>query len=490
MLDDSRESFQHNREQPRGARMVQTDFDVGIIGGGPAGGSMAAYLAKAGVNCVVFEGDLFPRQHVGESLVPSSTRIFKDLDFLPVMEQYRFPHKYGAVWTAPTENARAYQHDWEGLEADSAADVRFEERDQEGVDQIYTYHVDRGLFDNLLLQHAHGYGAQVYEGVSVKGADFSDPDVVRVKYGLGRRDAETTIRLLVDASGRRTVMGNQMRWRIKDDVFDQYAIHTWFEGYDRGAVAPREGLGDYIYVHFLPITNSWIWQIPITESVTSIGVVTQKKHFRGSKESRERFFWDCIASRPELHGALQASTKLRPLKEEGDYSYAMKQLAGDRLVLIGDAGRFVDPIFSTGVSIAMNCARFAHKDVLNAFETGDFSRNAFDTYEAVLRRGTRNWYRFISVYYRLNVLFTAFVRDPRYRLDVLKLLQGDVYDEAEPAVLTEMRSIVRTVERNPEHVWHNLLGSLTANAFVEAAEGEGDNFEGGSIEEALEGAVA
>jgi FADH2 O2-dependent halogenase len=138
----------------------------------------------------------------------------------------------------------------------------------------------------------------------------------------------------------------------------------------------------------------------------------------------------------------------------------------------------------------MNCARFAHKDVLQAFDTGNFSRSAFDTYEAVLRRGTRNWYRFISVYYRLNVLFTAFVRDPRYRLDVLKLLQGDVYDEEEPEVLRKMRSIVQAVERNPDHIWHTLLGDLTANAFVTAAEGSGDNFEGGSIEASLEDVVA
>jgi hypothetical protein len=128
----------------------------------------------------------------------------------------------------------------------------------------------------------------------------------------------------------------------------------------------------------------------------------------------------------------------------------------------------VDPIFSTGVSIALNCSRFAHRDILGAFETGDFSRGAFETYESTLRRGTRNWYNFISVYYRLNVLFTAFVIDPRYRLEVLKLLQGDVYDEDEPAVLGEMRRVVSQVEQNPKHPWHKLLGDLTANAFTKA----------------------
>jgi FADH2 O2-dependent halogenase len=133
--------------------------------------------------------------------------------------------------------------------------------------------------------------------------------------------------------------------------------------------------------------------------------------------------------------------------------------------MVGDAGRFVDPIFSTGVSIALNSARFLHTDIINALTTGNTKREAYATYEATLRRGTRNWYNFISVYYRLNVLFTAFIRDPRYRLDVLKLLQGDVYDDDEPEVLTRMRAIVSEVEDNPKHVWHKLLGDLTSNAF-------------------------
>jgi FADH2 O2-dependent halogenase len=140
----------------------------------------------------------------------------------------------------------------------------------------------------------------------------------------------------------------------------------------------------------------------------------------------------------------------------------MTAITGDRFVLIGDAGRFVDPIFSTGVSIALNCSRFAHRDILGALERGDFSRQSFKTYETVLRRGVRNWYDFISVYYRLNVLFTAFVNHPRYRLQVLKLLQGDVYDEDEPAVLAEMRRVVTLVENDPTHVWHQMLNELSA----------------------------
>jgi FADH2 O2-dependent halogenase len=439
------------------------DFDVAVIGGGPAGAAMAAYLAPAGVRTVVIERETFPRPHVGESLVPSSTRVFRDLDFLPVMEENRFPHKYGAVWTA-SGSSGAYDHRWEGLAASDYADLEFSERQQAGVDMDYTYHVDRGRFDQLLLQHAEARGATVYEGVRVERVDRDDNGVdVKIK----RASGESTLRarMVVDASGRNTLVGNQMGWKIADPVFDQYALHTWFQDYDRRVVAASDEKLDYIYVHFLPITNSWVWQIPITDSVTSIGVVTQKKHFVGSRSSREGFFWECLGSRPEFLDALSGARQLRPLKAEGDYSYAMQKIVDDRLMLIGDAGRFVDPIFSTGVSIALNSARFAHVDVLRAMETGDFRAATFAPFESTIRRGTKNWHAFISVYYRLNVLFTAFVRDPRYRLEVLKLLQGDVYDEDEPAVLARMKAVVKEVEDNPEHLWHSMLGGLTANAF-------------------------
>ena len=442
---------------------IKSDFDVGIIGGGPAGSSLAAYLAKAGVSCVVFERELFPRPHVGESLVPSSTRVFNDLGFMEQMEEAKFPRKYGAVWTA-REQARAYEVDWEGLSPDCHAEVRFEEREQQGVNKNYTYHVDRGKFDLLLLQHANKLGASVYEGVRVSGVDFSPAQPI-VRFTMGRKELGVSVRMVVDASGRHTLLGNQLKLKVRDPIFDQYAIHTWFGGYDRRALAKSDAHRDYIYIHFLPMSNSWIWQIPITGEITSIGVVTQKKNFAGSKQDREKFFWSSVATRPTLADALQQASRLRLFKEEGDYSYAMTQICGDRFMLIGDAGRFVDPIFSTGVSIALNSSRFAFKDILGALERNDFSRDSFKTFEDTIRRGTKNWYDFISVYYRLNVLFTYFIIDRRYRLDVLKLLQGDVYDEEQPPVLEKMRAMVSDVEQNEKHPWHELLGDLTADVF-------------------------
>src|SRR5260221_1212486 len=231
--------------------MAEFDFDIGIIGGGPAGSASAAYLAKAGLSCVVFGRDLFPRPHVGESLVPSSTRVFKELGFPDQMDAAKFPRKFGAAWTSLSRGPM-YETDWRGLAADGEAAIRFDEREQPGVDRTYTYHVDRGVFDLLLLQHAHRLGAQVCEGVSVSRIEPAD-DHVRVRFSLGAKQMSASARMVVDATGRRTLVGQQMRWKVTDPVFDQYAIHTWFDGFDRRATAKSAQLSEYIFIHFLPV---------------------------------------------------------------------------------------------------------------------------------------------------------------------------------------------------------------------------------------------
>jgi 1H-pyrrole-2-carbonyl-[peptidyl-carrier protein] chlorinase len=440
---------------------VSVDFDVGILGGGPAGSAMAAYLARAGVTCVVFESEHFPRPHVGESLVPASTRVLGELGFLPEMDRLGFVRKYGALWSSSAKT-RPYQHDWHGVDADCNVAIRFDERDQPGVAQPYTWHVDRGKFDLALLEHAERAGATVRQGTRVARVDF-DPREPEIELAGGER---VRVRMVADASGRKTLLGRQLGLKVHDASFDQYAIHSWFAGYARHTLAKP----DDIHVHFLPMAATWVWQIPITADVTSIGVVTQKRLFKAARQSPEQFFQACLAGRPELAELLRRAERIRPFTEEADYSYAMRQFAGDRFVLLGDAARFVDPIFSSGVSIAMNSARLSSRDAIAGLEAGDVSRAAFDRFETMQRRGVKNWYDFICCYYRLNVLFTHFVAQPSTRLDVLKLLQGDVYDDETPAAVQAMRDKIAEVQGNPAHMWHPLLTELTAGVLASAHE--------------------
>ncbi|TCO44751.1 NAD(P)/FAD-dependent oxidoreductase [Actinocrispum wychmicini] len=440
------------------------DYDVGIIGGGPAGSTLASYLAKAGLSIAVFESEVFPREHVGESLVPAVIPVMHDIGVISKIETGGFPRKYGAAWTSADTRPTSTMDFDAGSHGLGVAEIAYEERDQKGVDRVYAWHVDRGEFDQVLLKHAEELGAKVYQGTRVNRVDFTDPDRPLMRVKIGQQAVDVPVRMVVDASGRQTLLGSQLKVKVPDAVFNQYAVHTWFEGLDRVALARRPEDADYIHVHFLPQEDTWVWQIPITETITSIGVVTQKERFKAHKDNLDTFFWDSVGSRPELLDALKNSKQVRQFKTEGDYSYGMKQISGDAMLLIGDAARFVDPIFSSGVSVAMNSGRLAAKDIIAAHAAGDFRKERFDNYVNTLRRGVNIWYDFISMYYRLNVLFTAFIDDPRYRTDVIQMLQGDVYDAEEPEALTAMKEYVAAVEADPTHLWHRHLGNLKASS--------------------------
>lgn len=422
--------------------------DVIIIGGGPAGSAMGSYLSMMGIDNIIIEQAIHPRPHVGESMVTSSTRVFKEIGFLSKMEEAGFPHKYGAAWH-PIMNGDVAVH------TSSEAAIEFREFPQEGVDQDYTYHVDRSKFDLMLLKHAEELGSQVYQGVRVTRVLFEDGQAVGVQVRIGNQEVELPAKVVVDASGRNTLLGRQLRIKKNDPIFDQYAVHAWFEGVN------REGpTGDFIHIHFLPVKRGWAWQIPISDKVTSIGVVTERDVFRQAGMDLESFFNTYVESNYDLAQAMRNATQVNELMVEGDYSYSMERFVGDGFLLVGDAARFVDPIFSSGVSVALYSAKFAAERIQEAFARNDFSEAIFRPYEEKLRVGVEIWYEFICLYYKLLPLFTYFIQSRKYRLQVLRLLQGDVFERSEVTVLDEMRKFIETVENTENHLFKSQLSEI------------------------------
>jgi FADH2 O2-dependent halogenase len=408
----------------------------------------------------MLEAEHFPRHHIGESLVPAVMPVLKECGVLDTMDAAGFSIKRGACWTAPSKfGATAVKT---GGKPFRHVTTHFAERIKADRELSYTYHVERARFDLILLQHASSQGATVMQGVRAIDPQFDADGVTVTARAGGASGVSWPIRakLLVDATGRFTLLGSRLKVKVHDPVFNQYATYTWFDGLDREALTPSAKVADYIAIHFLPNRNAWIWQIPITDSITSVGVVAQKSLFREHGGDREGFFWKMVGQRPEIEKQLRSATVADKWRTEADYSYSMQQICGDRFVMIGDAARFVDPIFSSGVSVALNSASFAARDIVKAIEADDFSKSAFAEYERTIRRGMRNWYEFISLYYRLNIVFTAFAKDKRYRYDLVKLLQGDLYDDDAPPALVAMREVVTEVESNPNHLWHPYLGDL------------------------------
>jgi FADH2 O2-dependent halogenase len=416
-------------------------YDVIIVGGGPAGATMGSYLSKAGIKNLILEGHNQPRPHVGESLVLSTMRVFGELGLIDIMDRAGFPKKYGAAW-----------RDFSGKEQA----LHFSEFRQEGIDRDHTYHVDRSKFDLLLLKHAESLGSEVHQGVQVKRVNFMDDRAVGVRVKFAGQEIDIPSRIVVDASGRQTLLGRQLNLKQNDKIFNQYAVHGWFENVERGE-DPKTA--DYIHIYFLPVKRGWAWQIPITDRITSVGVVAEREVFQQFKTESERYFNTYIQSNKGLARAMDRAVRINEFKTEGDYSYILDKFCGNGFLMVGDAARFVDPIFSSGVSVAMHSARFGAETIRAALVSGDLSEAAFKPYERTLRGGVEIWYEFIRLYYKLLPLFTLFIQS-EYRVEILRLLQGEVFNREDVRVLDVMRRYISVVEKNENHVFRGQLSDI------------------------------
>jgi len=413
--------------------------DVIIMGGGPAGLTLGCYLAQSGIDCLVLEKANHPRPHVGESLMPSAVRIIREIGFHDLVESAGFPHSGGVIYRPAV-----------GFDVTLA----YADFPQEGVDQTYTYHVDRARFDMLLMKHAETQGVRVVQGVGVDEVVFDeDGRATGVRARLGGETVDLDAKVVVDAAGRTTRIGRQLDLREDHSIFDQFALHAWYVDVERG----RHKTADYTHVFFLPEVRGWAWQAPIDDEITSIGLVASREAYQEAELDIEDFFEASLRRNRKLARATRRAKRINDLKGEVNYSYRLSRVCGDSWVAIGDAARFIDPIFSSGVSVAMHAARDAAERVRAAIESGDTSRSAFEPYEDRILTGAAIWDDFIRLFYRLLPAFTHLLESRDHRSAMVRMIQGDLHVGSEADVLDEMRSLIRSVEAADAHPWRSQL---------------------------------
>lgn len=355
------------------------DFDVAVIGGGPGGSSTATALARRGRSVLLLERDRFPRFHIGESQLPWINGVLEELGAHDTVAKAGFVEKWGASF-------------WE-IDGTPASYVDFTAAVETPVPQ--TFQVPRARWDELLLRHAERSGVIVREGHRAVDAVF-DPDGVTLRYaGPDGVERSARVAAVVDASGRAGFLARKHGRHEQDPMLRQISVHAQYEGVPRAAGRPA---GD-IRVLTRPDVG-WIWLIPISETVTSVGaVVPTELHRREAKATAEESLEHYLRTTPASPAVMRDARRVSPARFDADYSYLATRMVGDRWVAVGDSGSFLDPIFSTGVLLAMQGGLEAAVALDAGLRAGDLSARRFARYERIVRRRYHYFRRFVVGFY-------------------------------------------------------------------------------------------
>jgi flavin-dependent dehydrogenase len=383
-------------------------YDVVVIGGGPAGATVATLLTRGGLRVAVFEREHFPRFHVGESLLPANLPIFDRLGCHDAMRQAGFIVKPGT----------SFYDEYEGRGTNT-----FTFR-QNSFQPAFAYNVVRATFDDLLLRHAESAGALVYRQHTVKQPRIeADKVVVQVQDSDGTSH-EIQARLLVDASGRTALLGSSWGQREPLPDLGKVAIFAHFRGVHRDPAVPDGNIRIHI------VRDGWLWWIPFGDGTDSIGCVLHARVVKARGGSIERVFEEVLASSPRLTQGLAGAQRVTPVHTAANFSYRISPVIGERYLAVGDASGFVDPIFSSGVFLAMRSAELAAEIIVQAFRREDLSVRSFLSYETRLRLGVAFFLAFIKRFYEPAFLDLFFSSTPPVRLynAVVWVLSGAAYD--------------------------------------------------------------
>lgn len=386
--------------------MQDAQYDAIVIGCGPGGSSASTFLAKAGKRVLTLEKEVFPRFHIGESLLPCNHTIFREMGVLPKLQQAGFLRKISARFELGNDSIST---------SFVFRDGRFN-REPEAI------HVERSRFDHVLLQHARDCGAEVREGWSVQKFSSDDCGVSIEARSPDNQPQTFRASFLVDASGRGNLTGNQEGLRVIHPRHKKLALFGQFTNLNLPPVPERT---ETIIVR---LENKWFWIIPLTAEKTSVGLVIDKDEFASSKGTPEEIFQRWVEASAAVKKRMSGARLLNAMQTTSDFSYYNRRLIGNRLLRVGDAAGFMDPIFSAGVFLAMWSGKLAAEAVGYALDRREPGAARLADYERRVRRGLKFYWGVVENYY--TTPFMELFLQPRDHFDlpsaVIAVLAGEV----------------------------------------------------------------
>lgn len=352
-------------------------IDVLIIGGGPAGSTAATLLARKGFSVTLLERERFPRFQVGESLLPYNNDLFERLGVTMPMAQGSFTPKYGAGFVT----------------ADGALGYTF--RFRENLPEAYhsSFQVKRAEFDELLLRNAAANGVDVREETAVTAVDLDDPKRAIVTTSNGE---SIEARFAVDASGHGAFLGNRIGGKEDVEALKKVAVFAHYKN------VPRPEGRDAGNTMIVVLRDAWFWLIPVSADTMSVGLVVGRDHLRGCGLTPEELLRRTIEGAPYLRERMTDAERVTQVYVRRDFSFMVKRRTGKNFALIGDAAGFLDPIFSTGVFMAMKSADIAADAIEQRLRKG--SMRLLRRYDRSFQSAIDRYFRFIANFYRREFL--------------------------------------------------------------------------------------